>query len=80
MQLNCCTIAAQFALFTEWEDTALRNFSCYAKDDYPATGSTGAASTDKFIDITLQEQRDYPAGRVRLRGSRASLDTQGAIL
>jgi hypothetical protein len=44
------------------------------------TGSNGAASTDRFVDITLQEQRDYPAGSLRPQGSRASTHTREAIL
>jgi hypothetical protein len=45
-----------FACFAEWEDTACQISSCYAKESILATGSAGAACTDTFIDITLQEQ------------------------
>jgi len=65
------------ALFTEWEDTACEIRGATRRMSIPAAGSTGAASTDRFIDITLQESRDYPAGKVRLRGSRASGGRQG---
>lgn len=67
------------ALFTEWEDTACEIRGATRRMSIPAAGSTGAASTDRFIDITLQESRDYPAGKVRLRGSRASGGRQGGV-
>jgi hypothetical protein len=62
---------------TEWEDTGCQISSCYAKDCILVTGSAGAASTDRFIDITLQAQRDYPAGRESDCEARGPVSTPG---
>jgi hypothetical protein len=50
--------AAALAMPTEWEDTACDISSSSAKDGNLATGSSGAASTDTFVEAA---RGDYPA-------------------
>jgi carbon monoxide dehydrogenase subunit G len=80
MQLNCCIITAQLRCSPNGKTRAAKFPRATRRICIHATGSAGATSTDKFIDITLQDERDYPAGRVRLRGSRASRYVRDAAL
>jgi hypothetical protein len=71
-QLTCCTAAAHLQAAPNGKTRAAKFPRATRRNSILATGSAGAASTDTFIDITLQEQRDCAAGRVRRQGSRAS--------